>query len=49
MVAFGVGEVVGGFLHGLLIDKIGSKKTVFANLLIMVVMTLVTMLSLNVL
>lgn len=46
MVGFGVGEVVGGFLHGLLIDQIGSKKTVFVNLLIMAVMTLVTMLSL---
>lgn len=34
MVAFGFGEVFGGLLHGLLIDKIGSKKTVFVNILI---------------
>jgi predicted MFS family arabinose efflux permease len=36
MVAFGFGEVFGGLLHGLLIDKIGSKKAVLVNLIIMI-------------
>jgi predicted MFS family arabinose efflux permease len=36
MVGFGFGEVFGGLLHGLLIDKIGSKKTIFVNLLILI-------------
>lgn len=34
MVGFGFGEVFGGILHGLLIDKIGSKRTIPVNLLI---------------
>lgn len=46
MTAFGVGEVLGGFLHGLLIDKIGSKKTVFFNLLIITGLYVSTMFSL---
>ena len=46
MTAFGVGEVLGGFLHGLLIDKIGSKKTVFFNLIIIAALFVSTMMSL---
>ena len=36
MVAFGFGECVGGIFHGLLIDKIGSKRTIWANLVILI-------------
>ena len=36
MVAFGVGECVGGLFHGLLIDKIGSRRTIWANLIILI-------------
>jgi predicted MFS family arabinose efflux permease len=46
MVAFGFGEVFGGFFHGLLIDKIGSKKTVFINVLIIIIMTSLSLYSL---
>jgi predicted MFS family arabinose efflux permease len=42
MVAFGVGEVFGGFLHGLLIDKIGSKKAVLVNVCILILVIAAT-------
>ena len=35
MTAFGFGEVIGGFIHGLILDKIGAKRTVFVNLIIL--------------
>ena len=38
MIGLGFGEVIGGFTHGLLIDKLGSKKTVFLNLFYVCVM-----------
>ena len=47
MVAFGVGEVFGGFLHGLLIDRIGSKKAVLVNICILIIVIAATELSLN--
>ena len=49
MVAFGVGEVMGGINHGLTIDAIGSRKTIFVNLLILTTLTGVTILSINLL
>lgn len=42
MVAFGVGEVVGGFCHGILIDRIGSRRTIYANLAILLIVAAVT-------
>ena len=42
MTAFGFGEVIGGFIHGLIIDKIGAKKTVFVNLLILSIFFITT-------
>ena len=39
MVLFGFGEVIGGFVHGLVIDKLGSKRTVFVNATVMMIMT----------
>ena len=47
MVAFGVGEVVGGLIHGLVIDRVGSKNTVFINIVIVIIMSITA--SLNVL
>lgn len=34
MIAFGVGDVIGGLSMGLIIDKLGSKKTCFLNVFI---------------
>lgn len=34
MIAFGVGDVIGGLSMGLIIDKFGSKKTCFLNVFI---------------
>ena len=42
MTAFGFGEVAGGFLHGIICDKIGSKRAVFVNILILLVVLLST-------
>ncbi|CDW80707.1 major facilitator superfamily protein [Stylonychia lemnae] len=42
MVAFGVGEVVGGLLIGYLIDTKGSKFVVIANVVIMILMVFFT-------
>ena len=39
MIAFGFGEVIGGYLHGLIIDKLGSKRTCFVNTGVMIIMT----------
>lgn len=39
MVAFGFGEVIGGFIHGLIIDKLGSKNTVFVSTSVMLLTT----------
>jgi predicted MFS family arabinose efflux permease len=47
MVAFGFGEVIGGFTHGILIDKIGSKKAVIVNLFILVAAIASTIVSLQ--
>ena len=47
MVAFGFGEVIGGFAHGILIDKIGSKKAVIVNLGILVAAIAATIISLK--
>lgn len=45
MVAFGFGEVIGGFITGLVIDRLGSKKTVFYNILVMTLMTTSALIS----
>jgi predicted MFS family arabinose efflux permease len=47
MVAFGFGEVIGGFLIGIIIDKIGSKKTSIVNVIIILVLINVTAFSVN--
>jgi len=45
MMSFGFGEISGGLLHGLVIDKIGPRKTVLINVLIMMIMTVCAVLS----
>lgn len=47
MVAFGFGEVFGGFLHGLLIDRIGSRRAVSVNLVILAIVIASTVTSLK--
>jgi predicted MFS family arabinose efflux permease len=42
MVLFGVGEVLGCFFIGAIIDKLGSKLAVVVNLIIIVAMTSVS-------
>jgi len=42
MVAFGVGEVFGGFIMGITIDKFGSKTAGIQNVIIAIIMTAVT-------
>jgi predicted MFS family arabinose efflux permease len=43
MVTFGVGEILGCFLTGYIVDRFGSKVAVIANLLIIVATTLETL------
>ena len=40
MVVFGVGEVVGAFVEGYIVDSIGSKKTCFFNTIILIITTI---------
>ena len=43
MVGFGVGEVLGCFFIGSVVDRFGSRKTCFVNITICVLMTVVTL------
>ena len=45
MVAFGLGEVIGGMSLGVIIDKIGSRNTSIVNIIIVIIMITVTVLS----
>ena len=47
MVAFGFGEVIGGYLHGLIIDKLGSKRTCYVNTSIMTITVASCLVSIN--
>jgi len=47
MVAFGFGEVFGGFLHGMVIDKLGSKRSCYVNTFFMCIMTATALISIN--
>ena len=42
MVLFGLGEVLGCFFIGYIIDKFGSRKSVFVNIVIFIVMIFFT-------
>ena len=46
MTAFGAGEVLGGFIHGLVIDKIGSKRAVIINVTFIILALSSTQISL---
>lgn len=47
MVAFGFGEVIGGLAIGIIIDKIGSKKTSIINAITILILVNVTALSIH--
>ena len=47
MVWLGVGEVLGGQLIGLIIDRFGSKRSTLFNILIISAMSTVTILNLD--
>lgn len=42
MVTFGIGEIIGSMLNGKIVDKLGSRKTVFVDLFIIVIMGIAT-------
>jgi predicted MFS family arabinose efflux permease len=43
MVGFGVGEVLGGFLIGFIVDRWGTKAAVITNLIMILSMSGVTL------
>lgn len=47
MVAFGFGEVIGGIVTGLLIDKIGPKKTCIYNVVVVILLISSTILNIS--
>ncbi len=47
LIALGFGEVFGGLLLGLIIDKIGSKKTSLINFSVIIILIAVTIFSIN--
>jgi MFS family permease len=42
MVGFGVGEILGGFLIGYIVDKFGTKMAILMNLVLIVIMFAIT-------
>lgn len=42
MAVLGIGEIVGSFLSGYVIDKLGSKRVVVLNVSILIVMGVIT-------
>lgn len=42
MVLFGVGEILGCFFIGAIVDRLGSKVAALFNVLIIILMTIVT-------
>ena len=47
MVSFGFGEVIGGHLTGMVIDKYGSKIGSIKNVILAILVTSVTIISIN--
>lgn len=43
MIMFGLGEILGCFFIGYIVDKYGSRPATFVNIAIMSIMTLVTL------
>lgn len=48
MIAFAVGAIFGSLIMGFLVDRIGSKKCVFMNLILLVTSIALTITVLNV-
>jgi predicted MFS family arabinose efflux permease len=46
MISFGFGEVIGGIIHGKVIDRWGSKNASIINVFICISMILMTLISL---
>ena len=46
MSVFGLGEIMGGICHGLLIDKVGSRNSIYAHLIVFIIMLITTEVSL---
>jgi len=42
MILFGLGEILGCFFIGYIVDHFGSYKAIYANILIMLIMGIVT-------
>jgi len=47
MIAFGFGEVIGGFIEGWFIDKFNPARGNIFNLLVIVMMTIITIISIS--
>ena len=47
MVAFGVGEIVGGLLIGQIVDRKGSKRASLVNMTLVFLTTIMTIMYLN--
>ena len=45
MIAFGVGDVVGAYLHGLITDKFGTLKSTLFLISLMVIMVITTLIA----
>ena len=43
MVAFGVGEILGGLFLGQIIDKIGNRAAAVANIVMIITQTIITL------
>jgi len=49
LVAFGIGDVIGGTCNGHILDKIGSKKGALVNVVLIILTAAVTLISIQVL
>ena len=49
MAFLGIGEMIGGILPGLIIDKIGSKRTSIVQVVLVILMISITIFNLNLL
>ena len=47
MIAFGFGEVIGGWIEGWFIDKFNPARGNIFNLLVIILMTLITVISID--
>lgn len=48
MVAFGIGEVLGCYFIGWVVDRFGSRKTAYVNIAICSIMTAITLIFIGI-